>query len=63
VPPDPPQTPKPAEPVFRLLLRSKPSSIPATVRLRRLLKAIGRGYLFRCESVEQVGQDPAGEAE
>jgi hypothetical protein len=34
-----------------------PSSVPAVVRLRRLLKAIGRGYLFRCESIEQVGQD------
>jgi hypothetical protein len=36
-----------------------PSSVPAVVRLRRLLKAIGRGYLFRCESIEEIAQDRA----
>jgi hypothetical protein len=33
---------------YRLTLRSVPSSIPAPVRLRRLLKALLRAYGFRC---------------
>jgi hypothetical protein len=34
-----------------------PSSVPAVVRLRRLLKAMRRGYGFRCVSAEEVPQD------
>jgi hypothetical protein len=39
---------------YLLRLTSLPSSIPATVRLRWLLKAMGRGYAFRCVSAEEV---------
>lgn len=51
-----PQESPPPE-VFRLTLRSRPSNVPAIIRLRRLLKTLLRLYDFVC--VEAVELKPA----
>jgi len=46
-PPDPP-------PDIRLVLRPLVGEVPIEIRLRRLLKALLRGYGFRCLRIEDV---------
>ena len=41
-------------PTFRLTLRSEPSSVPATVRVRRLLKIAGRCLGLKCVKAEEL---------
>lgn len=41
------------QPRYRLTLRSELSSVPAPVRLRRLLKHVLRLFHFRCEALEE----------
>jgi hypothetical protein len=41
-------------PVYRLTLRPEPGDVPEMARLRRLLKALLRGYGLRCLSIEEV---------
>lgn len=38
----------------RLTLETAPSEVPAAVRLRRLLKQLGRAYGWRCVEVEAL---------
>jgi len=43
-----------ADPIFVLHLRPLPSTMPATIRLRRLLKLALRSFNFRCTEVIEV---------
>jgi hypothetical protein len=49
-------------PLYRLLLEAVPGPVPAAVRPRRLLKALGRGssYGFRCRSAQEVRPEEPG---
>jgi hypothetical protein len=49
------RTPDLPQPVYLLRLSSLPSSVPAVVRLRRLLKGLRRAYSFRCVGLEEIG--------
>lgn len=48
---------------FLLQLRALPSSIPAVIRLRHVLKALLRHYRFRCVNARQLPAGQADEAE
>ncbi len=49
------------EPGFRLTLKSVPGcSIPAELRLKRVLKSLIRIYGFRATAVELVSTEPKG---
>ena len=41
-------------PVYQLTLSPTPGNVPATIRLRKALKALLRVYGLRCTSVAQV---------
>lgn len=63
-----PLPPRPAEPQpagrprFQLLIESLPSDVPTVNRLRRLLKAMLRGYSMRCIECKEVkAEDAAGD--
>jgi hypothetical protein len=43
--------------IVRLTLRAERQDVPAIVRLRRLLKALLRGYGFRCVRIEEMVTD------
>ena len=44
----------PDEPLYRLTLRALPATVPAVVRLRRLLKMAGRAFGFKAIEVEEL---------
>ena len=43
-----------AKPRYRIEVEALPSEVPATARLKRLLKSMLRAYQLRCVSVEEV---------
>ena len=52
----------PPQPRYHLVLQALPDGVPAPVRLRRLLKALLRGYGFRCLAAEEVVTEEEGAA-
>jgi len=44
----------PETPVFRLTVQALPQSVPAVLRLRRLLKTMLRWFGFRCLLAEEI---------
>jgi hypothetical protein len=44
----------PDRPAYRLTIRALPCPVPATVRLRRLLKSLLRAWDFQCVAVEEL---------
>jgi hypothetical protein len=56
----PKKTTTAAVPAIRLTIRSVPNqAVPEAARLKRLLKALLRGYGFRCLGIEDI--PPAGD--
>ena len=46
-----------SKPKYTLTLEAQPSKVPATVRLRRLLKTMLRSYGFRCTAIRETESD------
>lgn len=42
---------------YRLIIRSEPSPVPNDIRLKHLLKVLGRWFGFRCEEVSELPAD------
>jgi hypothetical protein len=56
-----PTEPRPKKPRYSIVFAASPDAVPEINRLRRLLKALLRGYGFRAINVEELPVEPSKE--